>query len=168
MIRRYQARIVWIGRRAIDDEIRSRIEQLAALGPRPVYLSCNAGDPVQLARAAARIRKLGALNGVIHSAIVLDDGALARLDETRFQHALESKVAISRSLARVFASDALDFVLFFSSLQSFTRAAGQSRHLEMVSGQMKTSFARCNAPFFKAMHMPDEPFSQLRRLINLP
>ena len=46
----------------------------------------------------------------------------------QFEAGLRAKVDTSVQLARVFAGDDLDFVLFFSSIQSFNKAPGQSNY----------------------------------------
>ncbi|MCX7290343.1 SDR family NAD(P)-dependent oxidoreductase, partial [Janthinobacterium sp.] len=129
VIRSHGAQVVWIGRRPLDDRIADRIARLGALGPAPLYLSADAGDHEALQQACAQVRRqFGTIHGVVHSAIVLRDHNLANMDEARFVASLAAKVDVSVRLAQVFAGAALDFMLFFSSLQSFTRFAGQSNY----------------------------------------
>ncbi|OHX19451.1 SDR family NAD(P)-dependent oxidoreductase [Chromobacterium sphagni] len=129
LIRRYQARMVWIGRRAYDAEIAARCDRLQGLGPRPLYFQADAADPAALAGACAQIRaRLGAIHGLVHSAIVLQDRSLQGMDEQRFMAGLRAKVDTSVGLARAFGQAGLDFVLFFSSMQSFMKAPGQSNY----------------------------------------
>jgi polyketide synthase PksM len=64
----------------------------------------------------------------VHAAIVLLDRSLSQMDEARFVAALSAKVDVSVRLAQVFGRERLDFALFFSSMQSFTKAAGQSNY----------------------------------------
>jgi polyketide synthase PksM len=129
LIRRYQAQVIWIGRRRADAEIRASQERLAALGPKPHYIMADATNHDALQRAYAQIkRRYGQIHGVVHSAIVLLDQSLAKMDEERFQAALAAKVEISVRLAQVFSQESLDFVLFFSSMNAFVREAGQSNY----------------------------------------
>jgi hypothetical protein len=80
-------------------------------------------------RAYALIKKrFGAIHGVVHSALVLADRSLAQMDRTTFEAALASKAAITAHLDAVFGDESLDFMLLFSSLQSFAKAAGQSNY----------------------------------------
>ncbi|CAJ3801229.1 polyketide synthase [Burkholderia pseudomallei] len=128
-IRACGAQVVWIGRRPLDAQIDAHCDALAALGPRPSYLSADASDAESLRAARdAVLERFGRLDGVVHTAIVLEDGGLAQLDEARFSAALNAQVATTANLARVFGSDPLDFILFFSSLQSAFVAAGQSNY----------------------------------------
>lgn len=129
MIRNYQARIVWIGRRTLDDVGVGNQDRLPAPGPRLQYIQADASDRAALDRAYREIKETyGSINGIVHSALVLKDKSLARMDEATFSAALIAKVDVSLRLAQVFSTDALDFVLFFSSLQSFGRFAGQSNY----------------------------------------
>jgi polyketide synthase PksM len=125
------AQVVWIGRRECDDTIRAKQQQLAQYGEPPVYIQADASDPIALQQAKASIEQRfaqRAVSGVIHSAIVLADMSLARMDEETFRRSLQAKVAVSVALASVFAQTPLDWVLFFSSLQSFTKEPGQSNY----------------------------------------
>ena len=136
LIRQHRARVVWIGRRALDAQIAAKLDELTAIslmhaGPAPVYLQADATDHLQLAAARQQIiERFGPINGVVHSAIVLKDHSLANMDESTFSQVLEAKVATSVALARAFGDSAaqLDFVLFFSSMMSFTTAAGQGNY----------------------------------------
>jgi NAD(P)-dependent dehydrogenase (short-subunit alcohol dehydrogenase family) len=129
LIRRSQAQIVWIGRRAEDATITAKRERLAAFGPTPFYIAADAGNRRSLEEAYAEIkRRYGAVHGIIHSAIVLLDKSLARMDEATFVAAVAAKVDVSLRLAQVFGREPLDFALFFSSMQSFAKAAGQSNY----------------------------------------
>ncbi|WP_426455110.1 SDR family oxidoreductase [Paenibacillus sp. S-38] len=130
MIRTYQARILWIGRRALDAGIQSKLDRLSVLGAAPEYIQADASDPEDLARAYQEIkRRHTAIHGVIHSAIVLSDKSLAHMDEPQFAAALAAKVDVSVCLAGVFRHEPLDFVVFFSSFNAFTKSPGQSNYV---------------------------------------
>ncbi|KAF1018226.1 MAG: 3-ketoacyl-CoA thiolase [Burkholderia gladioli] len=129
LIEHYRAQVVWIGRRAEDAGLRARLAALAAHGSAPVYLQADAGNRLALSRARETIlQRHGRIDGVVHSALVLQDRSLARMDETTLQSALRPKLDVSLRIAQVFADAALDFVLFFSSMMSFSRAAGQGNY----------------------------------------
>lgn len=129
LIRAYAANVIWMGRRQEDDDIRQKRERLGRIGPMPEYIQADVTDRQMLERAYAEIRSRHAqIHGVVHSAIVLLDRSLLGMDETRFRSALAAKVDASVRLAQVFGREKLDFVLFFSSLQSMAKAAGQSNY----------------------------------------
>ncbi|XXR37670.1 SDR family NAD(P)-dependent oxidoreductase [Sorangium sp. So ce375] len=130
MIRRYQAQIVWIGRRPQDAAIQAKIDKLSAHGPAPVYLSADAADLERMRWACREIKqRFGQIHGVVHSAIVLLDQSLANMDEGRFRASLSAKVDVTVRMAQAFQGEPLDFALFFSSLNSFTRGPGQSNYV---------------------------------------
>jgi NADP-dependent 3-hydroxy acid dehydrogenase YdfG len=129
VLRRTRAQIVWIGRRPLDEAIRERIERLAAIGPAPLYLSADATDREQLVGARATIReRFGRIDGVIHAAMVVKDHLLANMTEEELTAGLAAKVDVSVRMAQVFARERLDFVLFFSSINSFSKWPGQSNY----------------------------------------
>ena len=129
MIETYGAHIVWIGRRAEDETIRADLDALGADGPRPQYIQVDARDGAMLQAAYEQVKAVyGHIHGVIHSAIVLLDQTLAKMDEESFRAGLSAKVDVSVRLAQVFADEPLDFVLFFSAVQSFLKAPGQSNY----------------------------------------
>jgi len=129
LIREYRAQIIWIGRRELNAEIESKIKRLSTLGPPPAYVQADASDGEALERARRTIREqFGEIRGVVHAAITLMDKSLAEMTEDSFRASLSAKVDVSVQLARVFIAESLDWVLFFSSLQSFVKASGQSNY----------------------------------------
>ena len=141
MLQKYQAQIIWIGRREKDTAIQEKLDMLSKFGPVPTYVQADAANPESLKEAYAQIKQKHArINGVIHSAIVLLDSSLTTMDEDRFKSGLRAKVDVSVVLAQVFEKERLDFVLFFSSMIAFGKAAGQSNYAAGCT--FKDAFAR--------------------------
>ncbi|MFF0836624.1 MULTISPECIES: amino acid adenylation domain-containing protein [unclassified Streptomyces] len=134
MVEHHQAAIVCIGRRQPDEDIERRLAGLAALArsvgaQAPLYVPADACDVDSLTAAHRRIKeRRPRIDGVVHSAIVLADKTLANMDEERFRAALASKVDVGATMARVFGAEPLDLVLFFSSVESHVRDAGQANY----------------------------------------
>jgi acyl transferase domain-containing protein/tryptophanase len=129
MIEQYQATVVWIGRRPYDAAIEDRINSLARLGNAPLYISADATDLDALKQALQTILKTHpAIHGVVHSALVLHDQSIARMEESAFRAGLAAKVDISVNMDKVFGRLELDFMLFFSSIVSFFKTPGQSNY----------------------------------------
>ena len=129
MIRTHQAKIIWIGRREKDERIESQLDTLSHLGETPLYLQADAADPKSLQKAYHLIKQsFPQINGIVHSAIVLADQALANMTEENFRASFSAKVDTSVSLAQVFQGESLDFTLFFSSIMSLSKASGQSNY----------------------------------------
>ena len=129
LIQNYHAHVIWIGRRPMNQVIGASIKRLSKLGPSPHYLQADATNREALDNVRAQIFAAhGAIHGVIHAAVVLADKNLPQLDELSFRAVLASKVDVSVRLIQVFGESHLDFVLFFSSAQSFAASAGQSNY----------------------------------------
>ncbi|WP_414169804.1 SDR family NAD(P)-dependent oxidoreductase [Streptoverticillium reticulum] len=130
LIRAHGAHVVWIGRREEDASIREKLRRLAKLGPAPRYVRADATDRRSLQRAYEEIRRSHAVvHGVVHSAIVLLDQSIERMDEERFRAAVTAKIDVSVRMTQVFGDEPLDFMLFFSSMNSFMKAPGQSNYV---------------------------------------
>ncbi|MEU7305621.1 SDR family NAD(P)-dependent oxidoreductase, partial [Streptomyces sp. NPDC007206] len=129
VMRRHGARVVWIGRRPLDETIEARRTALAEHGPRPDYVRADATDPAALRAACEEIvRRHGPVRAVLHTAIVLGDQSLARMDEDRFRATYAAKADVSVNLADAFGDQPLRFVAFFSSMQAFFKAPGQANY----------------------------------------
>jgi hypothetical protein len=140
MVARYDANVIWIGRRPQDDRIAAKLDEIAAIGRRPHYIAADAADEAALGLAIDRVRSLyPKIDGVVHSALVLQDQSVRGMDEAVFRRSLVAKVDVSVNLENVFRGDDLDFMLFFSSVSSFSRAAGQSNYCAGCT--FKDSFA---------------------------
>ena len=141
MMENYDANVVWIGRRKYDAAIEAKINASTRLGRSPQYISADATDLAALEQACNAILKIyPAIHGVVHSAIVLQDQSIARMDESGFRASSASKVDISVNMDKVFGKQELDFMLFFSSVISFFRTAGQSNY--SAGCTFKDSFAQ--------------------------
>ncbi|WP_424216094.1 SDR family NAD(P)-dependent oxidoreductase (plasmid) [Streptomyces sp. BI20] len=128
VVDRHGARVVWLGRRPSDPDIEARLRAVRGRGE-VSYLTADATDPEALRAAREEIvARYGRIHGVVHCALVLRDRSLAGMSEAEFRAALAAKADTSVAMARVFAREPLDFALFFSSLQSFTPAAGQANY----------------------------------------
>src|SRR6266508_1765833 len=141
MIERYQANVVWIGREEESAAVKDKINSLSRLGQAPLYIAADATklDALQGALNAI-LERYPAIHGVVHSALILQDQSLARMDESGFRAGLSAKVDLSVNMDRVFGEQELDFMLFFSSFLSFVKPAGQSNYAAGCA--FKDSFAQ--------------------------
>lgn len=141
LVQKYKARVYWIGRREPDARIESSIERIGKLGPAPRYIRCDAQNPSAMAVAYRQIKELEPeVNGVFHSAIVLHDMLVSRMDLDDFNRAFISKSICSDVLVNTFKSEPLDFVCFYSSIQSYVNGPGQANY--SAGCTYKDSFAR--------------------------
>jgi enoyl-CoA hydratase/carnithine racemase/NAD(P)-dependent dehydrogenase (short-subunit alcohol dehydrogenase family)/acyl carrier protein len=127
--RSYAARVAVAGRRPESADIVRTLSAEGEYGREILYLSASVDDERSLAQAIQTASaRLGELNGVVHSAMVLDDRRLADMDDESFARVLQPKAAGAAALARATAGLALDFMLFFSSAQSFVGNIGQANY----------------------------------------
>lgn len=141
LVRHHQARIVWVGRRERDAAIDAGLARLAALGPAPLYFSADASSLESLdAVRTAVLARHGAVHGVIHAAMVFANQELASMTEPEFGSVLRAKVDVSVRIAQVFGRDALDFLLFFSSMVSLIKNPRQAHYAAGCA--FKDAFAR--------------------------
>ncbi|MPY80191.1 MAG: amino acid adenylation domain-containing protein [Actinophytocola sp.] len=95
-------------------------DALRALGESAAEVVIETGDvasEADLAKVLGRVRAtMPPLRGIVHAAMVLDDGLLGELDEQRFTRVLAPKIAGAWHLHRLTRADELDFFVLFSSL----------------------------------------------------
>lgn len=126
--RRYGARVAVLGRRPLE-AVRGLLESEGEYGRDVLYFQGSAECDADLAQAIEGTRaRFGALHGIVHSAMVLEDRRLAELSDAGFDRVLSPKVAGARALARATEGLPLDFLLFFSSVQSFIGNASQGNY----------------------------------------
>jgi NAD(P)-dependent dehydrogenase (short-subunit alcohol dehydrogenase family) len=129
LVEAFQAQVIWLGRRELDSAIEAKLDGVACLGPRPLYVQADAADAASLGQAVGWIKaRYPRIDGVVSAALELADRAIFNMDEATFRRVLRSKVDVSCNIAHLFAREPLDFLLFFSSMQSFGRPPGQSNY----------------------------------------
>ncbi|UCH94144.1 MAG: SDR family NAD(P)-dependent oxidoreductase [Candidatus Aminicenantes bacterium] len=131
LVQTMNASLILLGRSQLNEQQKQKIAQIESpgCGGEILYLQADAADPGRMAAAAAQARaRFGSINGVIHSAIVLKDKTIALMDEETLREVMVPKVIGSVILYRVYQNEPLDFMMFFSSSQSFACAPGQSNY----------------------------------------
>ncbi|MGH8258916.1 MAG: beta-ketoacyl synthase N-terminal-like domain-containing protein, partial [Steroidobacteraceae bacterium] len=129
LIRNYQAQVVWIGRRELDEQIEGKITRLSQWGAAPQYIRADASD-VQALQEAYRLIKQrhGRIDGLVHATLQMGGSDVGHMEESRFAAGLSAKADVSAAMRRVFAGEPLDFVLFYSSIEAFERSPRQSNY----------------------------------------
>jgi acyl transferase domain-containing protein/acyl carrier protein len=121
--------LVLMGRREPSDAAR---DTLRALEHRGVSVSIVRGDVSHEADVATALARAGGerppLRGVIHSAGVLDDGALVQQTWSRFETVMAPKVVGAWHLDRLTREQPLDFFVLYSSVASTFGSRGQANH----------------------------------------
>lgn len=122
--------VVLISRRAEpSDDVRQRLRRWSEKGAEVRLVSCDVADAGALHGALAALRAERRISGVVHSAMVLDDMPMARVDASVLERTLPSKVAGGENLDRMTRDDRLDYFVLFSSLATLIGNHGQSSYV---------------------------------------
>ena len=136
----YQARLILTGRSQPSAELQKRLSAITEQGGEVLYQQANLTDLESMQSVVAKAKEtFGTLNGVFHSALVLRDSTIINLKEESLKIALAPKILGSLVLHQAVAQEPLDFMVFFSSAQSFVGSAGQSAYA--AGNTFKDSFA---------------------------
>ncbi|SFR98117.1 non-ribosomal peptide synthetase [Anaeromicropila populeti] len=129
LIKKVNAKIVLIGRSALEQEKQNKLNQLRRLGSEVLYIQADVSEYEQLQQAKGiALEKFGVIHGVIHSALLLEDQPLNQLTEEAFKHVLSVKTSGTVNVFEVFKKDRLDFMLFFSSINAFIQSYSQANY----------------------------------------
>jgi thioesterase domain-containing protein/SAM-dependent methyltransferase/NADP-dependent 3-hydroxy acid dehydrogenase YdfG len=135
------ARLVLVSRREPTTEQRGQLEQIAALGGTVMHVVADVADEASMRKAVAKSHaRFGALNGVFHAALDLQNAMIVDIDEATFAATLRPKLLGSVVLSRVLRQEKLDFLCFFSSIISFAGSVGQCNYA--AGSTFQDAFAR--------------------------
>ncbi|APA88929.1 type I polyketide synthase [Paraburkholderia sprentiae WSM5005] len=102
----------------------------ASNGTQVRTVACDVTDAAALESLLADLARRGTpLKGVLHSAMVIDDGLVRNLDDERFAAVLAPKVAGAWNLHRATRELPLDFFVVYSSATTFLGNPGQSSYV---------------------------------------
>ncbi|MEJ2415523.1 MAG: SDR family NAD(P)-dependent oxidoreductase [Exilibacterium sp.] len=125
LMEHYQARVILVGRRP-EPTVELPVHTLAGSY---CYRQTDINEAVQSDRLIEEIiSEYGAINGVFHSAIVLEDRSLVRMHEATLARVLAPKTIGAVNLLRSLENRRLDFIAFYSSATSQVCAAGQANY----------------------------------------
>ncbi|MFF5130738.1 SDR family NAD(P)-dependent oxidoreductase [Streptomyces syringium] len=120
LARDHGARVALFGRSPLDEDRHRRIADADPDGSRLLYVRADASDEAGLRAGLARVHeRFGPVHGVFHSALDHTAALVRHLDDSALRAGLAAKSGVSVALAAAFRAEPLDFLLFFSSAQSF-------------------------------------------------
>jgi phthiocerol/phenolphthiocerol synthesis type-I polyketide synthase C len=115
---------------AVTDEARAGIAALEAKGAVVrVYRADMADDAAANEMMAGICRDMPPVRGVVHAAMVLDDGAVLNLDQERMRRVMAPKVRGAWNLHRATLDCDLDFFVMYSSLSTVIGTPGQANYV---------------------------------------
>jgi acyl transferase domain-containing protein/acyl carrier protein/SAM-dependent methyltransferase len=129
LIEKYNAQIVWLGRSPLNAEIRLAQKETAVNGREPLYICCDANNAISMKNAYQKIKLThNQINGLFHLAIVLNDKLLINMTTSDFEKSYYPKSLGSHNFIDSFQDENLDFICFYSSVQSQWTAKGQANY----------------------------------------
>lgn len=131
LVERGARHLVLVGRRgAATEEAKAVIADLSARGAQIYVEPCDIADRRAVEKLFEHIAAtMPPVAGLLHAAMVLDDGLLSDLDEERFRHVLEPKVRGTENLDAVTHGMTLDYFVLFSSAVTLMGNPGQGNYV---------------------------------------
>ncbi len=126
LARHHGARIALVGRRRPGhfDRLQTIVR---ALGGEVDFLTADVADAEAISETvAAVVKRFGRLDGVFHTAGVIDDGLIAEKDLASSARVLSPKIEGTLALDRALAGVPLDFLVLFSSTSARLGLQGQA------------------------------------------
>ncbi|MFD5616509.1 type I polyketide synthase, partial [Kitasatospora sp. NPDC127060] len=120
--------LVLLSRRADDPEHAGLADTLRALGARVTLAACDVTDRSALAEVVAGLGEDRPLRAVIHTAGVVDDGALGSLSREQFARVVRVKAEGVLALHAVTAGHDLDAFVLFSSAAGVHGSPAQANY----------------------------------------
>ena len=113
-----------------SEEADAALPAFAADGVNARAFACDVGDAAALAKTLAAIRKdMAPIGGVIHAAMVVDDGLVGNLTHDRIESVMAPKLDGALNLDRLTRNDPIDLFLLYSSATTVMGAPGQGSYV---------------------------------------
>lgn len=126
-LQRYQATVIIVGRSVLAGIKLTQLQKLQQFGQSIEYYQADINDYIQVTDCiTAIIKKYGRLDGIVHSACVLNDKLIADKTFTEFNAVIESKIMGTLNLDKATTHIDLDFFVLFSSMSSVFGNIGQA------------------------------------------
>ncbi len=127
LARKYQARLVWMGRSELIASRRAKFEALREQGADVLYVRGDVQLPADVKEAVQQAKeRFGRIHGVIHAAGVVRNSFLFNKSIESLRQVLSAKVFGTLNLDEALAFEPLDAFLLCSSVASILPEAGQS------------------------------------------
>jgi len=122
----YHAKLILLGRSTLDRSLEDHLQNLETIGGKAGYFQVDICDFDNLGQAIAQAKlRFGSIDGIIHSAGVIEDNLLANKPIESMKKVMDPKMQGTVNLDLVTKLEPLDFFLVFSSLTAVLGNAGQ-------------------------------------------
>jgi acyl transferase domain-containing protein/NADPH:quinone reductase-like Zn-dependent oxidoreductase/acyl carrier protein/SAM-dependent methyltransferase len=130
--------------------------------------TCDVSDEARLDRTLSEIRAtMPPIGGVIHAAMILEDGLVASLDEAKFSSVLRPKLKGAELFDRLTRNDPIELFLLFSSATTLLGAPGQGGYVA-ANLALETLAARRRAEGLPALAVAWGPIADAGYLADHP
>jgi acyl transferase domain-containing protein/NADPH:quinone reductase-like Zn-dependent oxidoreductase/acyl carrier protein len=131
LVERGARHLVLIGRSGTSsDGAKTAVASLEKLGAEVRVVACDAADSGALANALAGVRReMPPIKGVVHAAMVLDDGPIESLVRSRVAAVLRPKIDGAANLDRLTRTDDLAYFILFSSASTVVGNPAQANYV---------------------------------------
>ncbi|MBV1883889.1 MAG: acyltransferase domain-containing protein [Pseudomonadales bacterium] len=134
LTRDYDAQIIWVGRKALDEDVQEKIRRFKSTGREPTYLQADTADLDSLTKVYRQIQeRFGAIDGVVICESLVKERSVNDLDEDRLIENLKDRVVTNARIVQVFSVKKMDFMLFLSSMKSLNKMNNQSNHASVCT-----------------------------------
>jgi acyl carrier protein/NAD(P)-dependent dehydrogenase (short-subunit alcohol dehydrogenase family) len=114
----------------LNDEGREIVAKLRASGVVVEIVSCDVAERESLHELLKQIREtMSPLRGVVHSAMVIDDGLLQNLTESQLEKVLQPKIAGAMHLDELTREENIDLFVLYSSATTVFGNPGQGPYV---------------------------------------
>ncbi len=136
LVRDYHARIVLVNRKELTDEQKEKISEIEKLGGTVSHMIADLTKPEEIKSVITAVKNTyGKIHGVFHSAIVLKDKPVKTMDEELLCQVLEPKDLGTVAIFKAIAEEDLDFMVFYSSAESYMGSFGQANYAAACSAK---------------------------------
>jgi acyl transferase domain-containing protein/NADPH:quinone reductase-like Zn-dependent oxidoreductase/acyl carrier protein len=117
-------------RGVLNDEGREIVAKLTASGVVVEIVSCDVAERESLNELLERVREtMPPIRGVVHSAMVIDDGLLQNLTKAQLEKVLQPKIAGAMHLDELTRGDNIDLFVLYSSATTVFGNPGQGAYV---------------------------------------
>ena len=122
-----RVQLILTGRRPADTAVNNFLQRLKFLGSDAEYVVCDVADRATVDSLVMYLRhRYGRIDGIIHSAGVIQDALAENKTVAGWQSVLAAKIDGARALDEATAGQSLKYYIFFSSLAGWTGRPGQT------------------------------------------
>ena len=127
LAKHFKAKLILTGRSDLSQERAEKINHLNALEAEVIYKKADVSKRIDVEMLITEIKlEFGTLNGVIHSAGIINNALISQKSIEDFEKVLSPKVYGTTYLDEATQDDPLDFFILFSSVISMMDNVGQS------------------------------------------